>query len=196
VPFREPEWYHPMTETIPERPVRGTGESGRTGSGEQQGNRDMSEEHRNEEEPEIKVMDRRPFTADGELRDPDGAERSEKESPAEESKDSSDDKSHGFQHQPVEEPIGVDFSALTVSLAQSALFHLGEVPHPEGGRSQVNLEQAQVSIDFLALLKVKCRGNLSRAEEDHLDKILAELRLLFVRKRSVSKTGADGSEKG
>jgi hypothetical protein len=162
----------------------------------------MADEIQDEEEDGgIKVTDRRQFTADGELRNPDSSESSAATEPAVVSEENdfasgTSDRETGFQHDPVEEPQGVDFSTLTLSLAQSAAYHLGEVPHPDGGKSPLNLEQARVSIDFLVLLKVKCRGNLSSEEEQHLDRILSDLKMLFVHKSGAPDSGDTVSEQG
>ena len=133
-----------------------------------------------DEQSEIKVTDRRSFTPDGERREP-GQDRPEPEQrPGEEA---------GFSHKPVEENVGVDFTTLINAMATPALIHLGEVPHPDGGMTEVNLEQARLQIDFLALLQVKCRGNLTAAEESLLERVLYQLRLLYV-----SKSGGAGGK--
>jgi hypothetical protein len=161
----------------------------------------MVDETQDVEDSGIKVTDRRQFTANGELRNPDAPEADTMTEPEVEPVETKTELEEptgetGFQHEPVEEPSGVDFSTLTLSLAQSAAYHLGEVPHPDGGKSPVNLEQARVSIDFLVLLKVKCRGNLTSQEEQHLDRILSELKMLFVQKSDTPDTGDTDLEQG
>ena len=66
------------------------------------------------------------------------------------------------------------------AMAQPALIFLGEIPHPGTGRPEINLEQARLQVDLLELLHVKCRGNLSHEEEALLDRMLYELRMLYV----------------
>ncbi len=161
--------------------------SGRLPTPERNGT--MSDESKNHEESgeesRIKVTDRRLFTSDGELRDHGGAGEPEPDVVMETDRPGEE---AGFSHTPVEEDPGVDFTTLINAMATPALIHLGEVPHPDGGMSEVNLEQARLQIDFLALLQVKCRGNLSSAEESLLERVLYQLRLLYV-----SKSGKAGS---
>ena len=75
----------------------------------------------------------------------------------------------------------VDFSAIVLSFASSALFHLGLVPDPETGQpGQRSLPLAQHSIDLLELLQLKTRGNLSGDEMKLLTNLLTELRVRYV----------------
>ena len=75
----------------------------------------------------------------------------------------------------------LDFNALVLSLASSALIHLGEAPDPVSGKTQdPDLLLAQESIDLLAILQEKTRGNLSDDEARFLDTLLYDLRVRFV----------------
>ena len=75
----------------------------------------------------------------------------------------------------------LDFNAFVLSLGSSVLVHLGEMPDPGSGQtSKVDLTLAQQSIDLLALLEEKTRGNLTADERGFLDKLLYELRVKFV----------------
>jgi hypothetical protein len=74
----------------------------------------------------------------------------------------------------------IDFSTFLVSLASSALIHLGESPHPDTGAKEVSLPHAQQTIDLLALLEEKTKGNLSAEEGKLLQALLRDLRLRFV----------------
>lgn len=74
-----------------------------------------------------------------------------------------------------------DFSGLALSLATSALFHLGLVADPETGQpGPKDLALARHSIDTLELLEEKTHGNLSGEEADLLAKLLTELRVRYV----------------
>ena len=75
----------------------------------------------------------------------------------------------------------VTFSSLILSLTTSALFHMGELPHPETGRKERNLELAKHAIDTIALLKTKTLGNLVEEERELLDRVLYELKMHYVR---------------
>ena len=74
------------------------------------------------------------------------------------------------------------FSAFVLGLATSALIHLGVHQNPDTGSVNVDLMQARQSIDVLALLREKTRGNLSAEEEQLFSSVLADLRLRFVEK--------------
>src|SRR5438067_9498420 len=85
---------------------------------------------------------------------------------------------------------GLDFNALVLSLGSSAIIHLGEAPDPTTGqkRDQPDFPMAQQSIDLLAMLQEKTRGNLTGEEAKFLDNMLYDLRLLYVQ---VSQRGAE-----
>lgn len=149
--------------------------------------RDDREVDQGDDGSELKVTDRRLFTADGRLRDELGTEtgtESEVEKDAgpepEPEPEPTAAPAAGFEHRPVEEPEGVDFGMLVNSMAELALLFLGELRHPGSGDATVDLPRARIQIDMLELLRVKCRGNLSREEEGLLDRVLYELRMRYV----------------
>jgi len=72
------------------------------------------------------------------------------------------------------------FLSLANMLAVEAAMHLGLIQAPGEDASPVDLEAARHLIDMLGMLQSKTRGNLSREEEDLLEKILADLRMQFV----------------
>ncbi|HTA91990.1 MAG TPA: DUF1844 domain-containing protein [Polyangiaceae bacterium] len=74
----------------------------------------------------------------------------------------------------------VDFTTFVLSLSHSARLHLGDAPDPVTGKSDVDLPMARHSIDLLALLLEKTRGNLTGAEERVLTQELDDLRVRFV----------------
>jgi hypothetical protein len=89
----------------------------------------------------------------------------------------------------------LDFNALVLSLGSSAIVHLGEAPDPTTGqkREQPEFGMAQQSIDLLAMLQEKTRGNLTAEEARFLDNMLFDLRMLFVQ---VSKRQSVPEKKG
>jgi len=143
---------------------------------------DERETSRADSETELKITDRRLFTSDGQLRE--NAEQEEVvDEPAAVEEAVRNEETAGqaeFERQPVEEPTGVDFTMLINAMAEPALLFLGEIAHPSSGKPQVDLERARIQIDMLDLLRVKCRGNLSTQEDGLLDRILYQLRMLFV----------------
>jgi hypothetical protein len=87
----------------------------------------------------------------------------------------------------------LDFNALVLSLGSSAIVHLGEAPDPTTGqkREAPEFALAQQSIDLLAMLQEKTRGNLTPEEARFLDNILYDLRMLYVqasRRQSPAKS--------
>jgi hypothetical protein len=72
-----------------------------------------------------------------------------------------------------------DLSGLLISLASTALMHLG-APTPTGEISPVNLARAQEMIDLLGILEAKTAGHLTPDESALLTNILYTLRLRYV----------------
>jgi hypothetical protein len=77
----------------------------------------------------------------------------------------------------------VSFVTFVLSLAQSAMVLMGEAPEPESGKYMQNLPEAKHTIDLLAMLDCKTRGNLTDEERDVLSTLLCELRLVYVKKQ-------------
>lgn len=75
-------------------------------------------------------------------------------------------------------PPAIDFNTFVLSLSTSALMHLGKLPGSED--QTVNLAHAKQSIDCIALLEEKTRGNLTGEEERLISEVLYDLRLRFV----------------
>ena len=73
----------------------------------------------------------------------------------------------------------VTFEHLLSSLYMTALMQLGMM-HPEGAQPRLDLMGARSTIDTLALLEQKTRGNLTEAENKMLQQSLYELHLAFV----------------
>ncbi|MEC8023286.1 MAG: DUF1844 domain-containing protein [Myxococcota bacterium] len=81
---------------------------------------------------------------------------------------------------------GTDFETFLLSLASSAMIHLGEVPDPDTGRREPNPTRPQHSIDLRGMLREKTTGNLTDAEESLFNRVLSDLQVRYVacRKRS------------
>jgi hypothetical protein len=77
----------------------------------------------------------------------------------------------------------IDFYTFVLSLGSSAFVHLGDAPHPETGKPvEPDLLVAKQTIDILAMLGEKTKGNLTEEEERFLDTLLTDLRIRFVEK--------------
>ena len=77
-----------------------------------------------------------------------------------------------------------DFPTFVLSLATSAMLHLGLIPDPQTGEpGKVDRELARHTIDTLEMLEEKTRGNLDDEEARLLKEALTELRMRYVQSR-------------
>jgi hypothetical protein len=90
------------------------------------------------------------------------------------------------------------FVNLVMIFKSAAMQQLGKVVNPLTGKVERNLEQARFSIDTLAMLKDKTRGNLSEDLAKLLDSVLMELRMNFVEESRLGDTppAASGAGEG
>lgn len=125
----------------------------------------------NDGEKPFKVEDRRRFTATGEPRTPEAPSAAPSDAAAASERTET----------PAADPSrGIDFLSFVFSLGSSVLMHLGEAPNPETGKVEKNLTLARQTIDVLAMLQEKTRGNLTPEEDRFLGTLLYDLRLRFV----------------
>ena len=75
------------------------------------------------------------------------------------------------------------FVSLVIGLVQAAYVQLGKVKNEMTGQVEKNLEAAHITIDTLAALEVKTKGNLATEEADVLRRALTELRMNYVDER-------------
>ena len=121
------------------------------------------------------IKDRRAFDDKGDLRD--------KKEEAEAKREEKEEK----KTQPQEEktwqgPLPeVNFNSLIFSLSSSALLHLGEIADPQTGKKKKDVALAKHTIDTIAMLKEKTKGNLNQEEEKFLDSILTDLRWRYIK---------------
>lgn len=159
---------------------------------------------------DIKVTDKRMFTAEGELReefrDLANASPETQPEPSAEPPPPAAPPAVGpaVSGQPVEVPVEAppratspplelpdtgpsalgqpSFFDLAAVLAEPVQVYLGDLPLPDGGSAE-NLEMARLHIDLLAILRQKTAGNLSAQEAAFLEDLLYRLRLRYVQKR-------------
>jgi len=84
------------------------------------------------------------------------------------------------------------FPQFLSGLASQVLISLGEVENPMTGKREVDLAQAQHTIDLLQMLQEKTQGNLTEQEGTFLTNVLHDLRLRYV--RAASTAGASQAE--
>ena len=127
----------------------------------------------------VKVVDRR------------GAKRAEEpkpaprtpaaDKPADAVEADADDEFKKVRDKTCDEPIpAIDFVTFVLSLSTNAMVSLGLLPRSEGGDKKRDLPLARQTIDILALLQEKTRGNLTGEEERILDSVLYDLRMTYV----------------
>jgi hypothetical protein len=75
----------------------------------------------------------------------------------------------------------ITFMNFILSLSTSALIQLGEIQDPVSKEIEKNLPLAKQTIDFIATLKEKTKGNLASEEEKILESLLYDLRMKYVR---------------
>jgi len=80
------------------------------------------------------------------------------------------------------EPFQIDFSAFIMSLTSSAFYHLGDMPDPSTGKTEINLPAVQQTIDMLIMLREKTKGNLKEDESKLIEQLIYELQVKYVAK--------------
>jgi hypothetical protein len=113
------------------------------------------------------VKDKRAFDSQGKIK--------EESAKVEEEKGEEKKREKGFAPLPE-----INFSSFILSISSSALLHLGEIADPQSGEKKKDLELAKQSVDIIALLKEKTKGNLTEDEEKLLEHLLYDLRMRFV----------------
>jgi len=129
------------------------------------------------------IRDRRRFTEEGDRKETAKPEEEPKRPEAgirEEEKTEPEAEPEKIEETPLPK---INFSTFIFSLNTSALLHLGEVPDPATGKQQADLPMAKQTIDLIAMLEDKTRGNLTSDEENLIKHILYDLRLRYVQKK-------------
>jgi hypothetical protein len=164
------------------------------------------------EKKELKVTDKRMFTAEGELREEylfldgkstpgstAGTDAPPPSTPVIESRPAPPPASSpreeprwpaepdvagrvDFPGMAPEELGGPSFFDLVAILAEPVPIYLGDAVLPDG-QEATNLEMARFHIDLLAILRQKTAGSLTAQEADFLEDLLYRLRVRYVQKR-------------
>lgn len=131
----------------------------------------MAEDKPGDGKPGFTVKDRRGFAESGDAREPEPAAAPES----------------SLETEAATDFAPVDFHTFILSLGSSALLHLGELDHPDGEPSTPDLPMAKHTIDIIAMLEEKTKGNLSAPEARLVESLLFDLRLRYV-ERSKSRS--------
>ncbi len=85
------------------------------------------------------------------------------------------------------------FIEFVMMQAQNAALFLGQIPNPQTGQGEVNLELAKMFIDQLAMIQEKTRGNLTSEETTVLRNALSNLQMAFVEVSQSQRTSASAA---
>ena len=72
-----------------------------------------------------------------------------------------------------------NFTSFIFSMSTTALMDLGDLANPETNTPLQRLDMAKHTIDLIAMLKDKTRGNLTEEESGIVENILTDLRLRY-----------------
>lgn len=176
------------------------------------GKEDLNEE----EQPVLKVTDKRKFNPDGTLRE--GVTLKEEKPKQEETPilESSADTDDDFEQILTEDKMPEEDEEETLStegipgtddptsfvnflstLVSQAAAALGAIPHPVTGQRTMDLETGKYWIDVLGMLREKTEGNLHPQEKQLFDGLMSDLQLQYVSlaKASEEKLKAQAAQK-
>lgn len=152
----------------------------------------------------FKVVDRRLFTEQGELRPDAAAQEWHEEEPkskaarpaggeARGAKQSAGAASPAPEEPAAEErPPSRGFQMLVDFLTRNIAAMLGGMADPRTGQAFVDLEGARELIDMMDALRETTRGNLAKSDEDLLLEVIGSLKLTYM---EVSKAAAEAMAK-
>jgi hypothetical protein len=146
----------------------------------------------NKQEESFRVIDKRPFTAEGELRhevvEQEAREAAreaaieaavKKNAPAPVAK--SDDEEEAIAPPPADAPKRMPaFENLVRMLGSNAAMVLGAYADPRTGQPMIDPDAARELIDMLDALREKTRGNLSPEEDTLLLDLLGKLKMTYL----------------
>ncbi|MCL6565188.1 MAG: DUF1844 domain-containing protein [Acidobacteriia bacterium] len=144
----------------------------------------MHDEKRNSNEDiGFRVVDRRLFTAEGELR-PEAVQQKQAEQTATAQPSRTEPESRPATSPAAQERepprSSPSFQLLIDFLARNAAVLLGGYADPRTGQAIVDLDGARELLDMLDALREKTRGNLTAEEERLLTDVLGSLKLSYV----------------
>jgi hypothetical protein len=130
----------------------------------------------------FKVMDRRRFDESGNERS-EGSSRSSSQADSRRANSSAspqaDEEAGATSHTTALAEI--TFGSFIFSIAHQALMQMGEVPPPPGVDLPKDVEGARQTIDIIAMLDRKTKGNLDQEEQRLMTDVLHNLRMCFVK---------------
>src|SRR6202162_1968305 len=145
----------------------------------------VAENKENNEDSSFKVIDRRPFTSEGELR-PDVFKKQEREAAREEVKEAAkaaanDAATEKAAPPPADTPKkSPAFENLIRMIGSNAAMVLGAYADPRTGQPVIDPEAARELIDMLDVLQEKTKGHLAPEEENLLLDLLGKLKMTYL----------------
>jgi Domain of unknown function (DUF1844) len=133
----------------------------------------------------FKVVDRRPFTAEGEIRK-EVVEEQEREAKREEVKEAKAAAQTEAANAQAQKPAAETprrmpaFENLVRMIGSNAAMVLGAYADPNTGQPMIDPEAARELIDMLDALQQKTKGNLAPEENDMLLDLLGKLKLTYL----------------
>ena len=129
----------------------------------------------------FKVIDRRPFTAEGEMRK-EVVEEQEREAKREEVKAEAKAAANAESTKPAAQTPKklVAFENLVRMIGSNAAMVLGAYADPNTGQPMIDPEAARELIDMLDALQQKTQGNLAPEEDAMLVDLLGKLKLTYL----------------
>jgi hypothetical protein len=145
----------------------------------------VAENKESNEDSSFKVIDRRPFTSEGELR-PDVVQEQEREAAREEVKEAAkaaanDAATEKAAPPPADTPKkSPAFENLIRMIGSNAAMVLGAYADPRTGQPVIDPEAARELIDMLDALHEKTKGNLAPEEDSLLLDLLGKLKMTYL----------------
>lgn len=152
-------------------------------------------------EESFRVVDRRLFTSEGELR-PEAVEEQTREQAKSQPTASARDAAKPDKSDKAAAPAAPEtplpkadrnFQMLIDLLARNAAALLGGIPDPATGQAYLDIEGAREMIDMLDTLREKTRNNLAPEDDRLLSEVLGSLKLSYM---EVSKAAAKAMREG
>ena len=143
----------------------------------------MSDHKEHKQDDSFRVIDRRPFTSEGELRK-DVVEEQEREAKVETAKAPPSPAKKAPANAPsadADAPTRLPaFESLVRMLGQNAAMVLGACADPRTGQPMIDPDAARELIDMLDALHEKTKGNLAPEEDNLLLDLLGKLKMTYV----------------
>jgi hypothetical protein len=137
----------------------------------------MADNENSEHKKSFQVVDKRRFDAAGHERG-----ESEQEMAPQASSSAAQEVAGNFRMEDAPPEAEVNFSSFVMSLATQAMVQLGQMAPPPGMEIPVDVESGKGTIDILAMIQLKTRGNLSKEEAKFLEDVLHTLRVSYVKR--------------